>query len=328
MVMAHEFDKGEATGAVLEYVALHHSTGAARRSAWEQANLLGSHPDVWRGPGASYRLLVDMLSVGRAGRSASVQAQVGRILRKLLAEMLVEPLPEDDNLRTEYLRITPLGSELLASNAFVEYLGGPRTIVERWRRAVCLVYGTAGGCGTGFLVDGRVVTAQHVVDEVKGTLRVAFDDKDVEIGAPFRAKDASLDLAMIPLLRSADVPPFQLSEVIPDLLEEVVILGHPPVARTREAVMLANRGEVSALAMLYEGTQVILVSSLLRGGYSGGPVLDRRGRVVGFVTKNLIKQRGAGDEDVNEALGVAAVIPASWIAELLAGRLPVEGNTT
>jgi serine protease Do len=97
-------------------------------------------------------------------------------------------------------------------------------------------------------------------------------------------KHLDLDIALIPLEEELDRRPFSLSDDC-ELLDEVVVFGYPPISQSDDAYLVVNRGEVSARpSLLGSGQRVIVVSCLLRGGHSGGPVVNRRGAVVGIVS--------------------------------------------
>jgi len=235
---------------------------------------------------------------------------------------MIEPWVKDDAAATHYREITSLGEELLAEDAHREYVFGLPYVVKRWSGSMVYLYGE--GIGTGFLVSPRhVVTARHVLEELKFKFSVGRGEDELPVAGHTLPKESSgdLDLAIVEL--KADVPgvePMRLGLHV-DALDEVVAFGYPPVPQTRGVHLLVNRGEVSAQVKLHNGYEAILVTCLLRGGYSGGPVVNKRGRVVGVVSRNLFKDLAPEEKSLNEGLGLAAAVPAQWVEDLVAGKV-------
>lgn len=319
--MTKVFD-ADVPGAILEYGTLfrEHSRHGDRE-AWTKENLRLSDPNVWAGPAFTMARIIELLERGRDPKE--VRRTIGRAFVALEANHLIERYVHDDNPNSSYRVVSVLGEELLAEDAHLEFLGGLPYVVKRWRGSVAMVYDpTDSGIGTGFLVAPDVVaTAAHVVRGL-AKLEVALDGGPVlphtDVLYPTRIKE--LDLALIRL--AAPVPgvrPFRLSRSA-ELLDEVVVFGYPPVPKTDDAYLVVNRGEVSAEVRL-QGSELsaLIVSCLLRGGNSGGPVVNRRGHVVGVVSESLFKQLSPEEQHLNEGLGFAAATKSQWLEDLVTG---------
>jgi len=74
-----------------------------------------------------------------------------------------------------------------------------------------------------------------------------------------------------------------------------------------------TQGLVSARKKMADGWDVIQTDAAIRGGNSGGPVLDGRGNVIGLATFNLIDQKTG-----TSAIGANFVVPATIVREFLA----------
>jgi S1-C subfamily serine protease len=317
-------------GAILEWGVLQRSNDAKARTAWEAANLQRPNPGVWRAAALEMAHLMAILGPGRD--PGDVRRKLDRAFLKLENELLVEPYRKDENLATPLREVTALGAELVAEGSHIEYLGeylgGLPTVVRRWRPSVAMIYNPSGaGVGTGFLVAPSIVaTAAHVVEDLP-KLRVWFDgvgDVDhLSVQVPkMRRKGAGpdMDVALIRLGSVVGPTPVRLA-VDYEVLDPVVALGYPlfPHAHEKAAPLLATSGEVSAVVNLRSEFEVVIVSCLVRGGHSGGPVLNRRGQAIGVVSGNLFHDAEERSGDLE--LGFPTVVPAQWLEDLLSDTI-------
>lgn len=320
--MPKSFDD-DVAGSILEFGKLMRGNGVVSspaQKAWEKANLKSAHPQTWIGPAMFYTHLVTLLSPGR-DRDA-VKARLGRAFRVLEREHLIEPWSKDDNPNTSYRVLSELGEELLGEDSYKEYLFGSAYIVGAWRSSVVKIFHPSdAGIGTGFVVaDGLIATARHVIEELD-EYAVQLDDGRIVATRGVRVPRAEhLDIALVEADLPEDVRPFRLARSY-DLLDDVVIFGFPPVAHSDDAYLVVNKGEVSSVVTLRTGFQAIVVSTILRGGNSGGPVVNRRGQVVGVVSDNLFNDLKPQERSVNEGLAFAAATPVELLGDLLSGKV-------
>jgi S1-C subfamily serine protease len=169
-----------------------------------------------------------------------------------------------------------------------------------------------GRLGSGFLVDrrGRVLTNAHVIDDAD-VATVTFDD-GTETEARVLGTDESTDLAVLlvtdlpsgvaplPLGRSADL-------VVGD---PVIAIGNPfGLERT------ATTGIVSALKRIitapngFEIQNVIQTDAAINTGNSGGPLLDRDGRVLGI--NSQIATESGGSNGIGFAVPIDTIRPVA-----------------
>ena len=166
--------------------------------------------------------------------------------------------------------------------------------------------------GSGFLVDrrGRVLTNAHVLDG-EGTATVTFDD-GTEARATVLGRDESTDLAV---LRVSEVPahaaPLPLGRSAGLAVgDPVVAIGNPfGLERT------ATTGIVSAVKRTIEAPDgftiqnVIQTDAAINRGNSGGPLLDRRGRVIGI--NSQIATGSGGSDGVGFAVPIDTIRPVA-----------------
>lgn len=160
--------------------------------------------------------------------------------------------------------------------------------------------------GTGFVVaPDRVLTNQHVIDGCNRVLVRAADDRWLAAMPPARV-DREHDLALLAV--PGDPGPPLAFRGQPEIRrgEGVVTYGFPLAGLLSSGPTLTT-GEVSALSGLADDQAQMQISAPVQPGSSGGPLLDRRGQVVGVVVAKLNAARIAarmGDipQNVNFAI--------------------------
>jgi S1-C subfamily serine protease len=177
--------------------------------------------------------------------------------------------------------------------------------------------------GSGFCVhpSGLFVTNEHVlrqgiggVGEVTLVLNAGLKSQKT-VKAKVVRRDKQLDLA---LLKAEGQEQFEALTLGSDKelveLTEVIAFGFPfgvALARTGEYPAISvNTGSVTSLRNDKEGElSRIQLDAALNVGNSGGPVLDRKGKVVGMVVSGIL---GAGGNT-----GVNLAIPVSHLQRFL-----------
>ncbi len=192
---------------------------------------------------------------------------------------------------------------------------GPRSVEElaaQVRKSSVVIThgdraGKTAGTGSGFVVseDGLIATCAHVIGESR-PLTVRFEDGAEHKVTGIHAWDAKLDLAVL-RIDAKDLTPVPLAD--PGTLSqgaEVVAMGAP-----HGLEFSVVRGVVSALRD-FDGISLIQIAIPIEPGNSGGPLLDRAGRVHGLLTMKSA---------VTDNLGFA--VPVGALQRLLAKPNPV-----
>ncbi len=160
------------------------------------------------------------------------------------------------------------------------------------------------GFGSGVIVNdqGSILTALHVVDDAT-TLRITFAD-GTEASGFLQSSDPEHDIAVIGTDRLPEV-------LVPAVLgggarvgDEAVVVGHPlgyVGSLTAGVISGLDRSIPRPGGSRLEG--LIQFDAAVNPGSSGGPLLDRAGRVVGIVTAL------ANGNDRNEFIGIGFAVP-------------------
>ena len=172
---------------------------------------------------------------------------------------------------------------------------------------------TAMGCGgtrygSGVVIGSdRVLTARHVVE---GAERIIVETEEGRrrvartVLVDREGRDAAA--VSVPGIGDASERRIQVTTVEPEYGQSVAITGHPDGGHLHiDYTSVMNYTVRAPLAA--NGTRVMIVDEGFAEGMSGGPVIDRDGRVVGI----------AIGIELNSNVGI--VTPTSGLGRLLAG---------
>jgi S1-C subfamily serine protease len=189
-------------------------------------------------------------------------------------------------------------------------------LVANLKEAAVLVL-TPKGTGSGFFVTpDKVMTNQHVIaPATNGVVYVIGHGT----GKPFRAQviaqergkgPGTADYALLDVPGAAIANPLVLTPASVQL-QEVVAAGYPALLLGTDKAFTAllkgemtampelgfSGGEISAIQPQNRGLSTIAHTANISGGNSGGPLVDRCGRVVGantFININATQGQNAG----------------------------------
>ncbi len=172
---------------------------------------------------------------------------------------------------------------------------------------------SSGGTGTGFLVsaDGLIVTNHHVIEG--GTVIEVHQGNTVH-RATVVARDAANDLAV--LKTDLKGQPLRLASARESVRgDEVLTLGFP-LEDVQGRNQKATFGRINALTGINDDSRFIQIDIPVQPGNSGGPLINKRGEVVGVVTSTLgsaalFRSEGIIPQNVNYA------VKADYISVLL-----------
>jgi S1-C subfamily serine protease len=171
------------------------------------------------------------------------------------------------------------------------------------------------GSGTGFLISsaGYVLTNHHVIAG-EGRIEIRVPGTKETVPAELVAHDAERDMALLKVAMP-DADKYRPIALLPDPIRRgaaVAAFGYPLGDELGTGLKFTN-GSVSALPD-ESNEQMYMLDLTVNPGNSGGPLCDRRGNVVGMVTK---KSATIGFED---SYGFA--VPATDLLKFLDQHLP------
>jgi len=188
--------------------------------------------------------------------------------------------------------------------------------------------------GTAYYIgENRFVTAAHCIE---GLERFNLLKPD---GTPYTLREVwfaagqnydDYDLAVIVTLEAPSCQPLWMGE--PSVLADVLVMGYPPIPGlnpiiTAETATIAtyNRfqrkaviGQVVATADTYfNQLDYFLISARVKGGNSGGPVINNEGQVVGTVIQLPFDNEGGFEGKRFDIMGFGVCLPSKYIGGLI-----------
>ncbi len=136
------------------------------------------------------------------------------------------------------------------------------------------------GLGSGFVLsdDGLIATNRHVIGEARRITVEMSDGSKEEVSEVF-ATDAKMDLAILRIGKKG-LKPLALGDSAGLRQGEPIVAMGNPVGLAFSVV----EGVISEPKRDIEGVEMIQVAVPIEHGNSGGPLLDRQGRVLGLLT--------------------------------------------
>lgn len=181
--------------------------------------------------------------------------------------------------------------------------------------------------GSGFFVGNvnTFFTARHVVENMnsiqigKGNL---YTVKNIRV-----SKNEKLDVACLlvgPSSGNMGIKPFQVTKDV-DVLTEVMSMGFPPIPGFEDiqvcdvshinSEVKVSQGTIVANSKSYlSGLSCLLINARVKGGNSGGPIVDEMGYVCGILSNMPMDSHKLGELD---SLGYGVALHPKYLSELL-----------
>lgn len=168
---------------------------------------------------------------------------------------------------------------------------------------------TTTGSGIVYKADGLIVTNAHVVADATSIL-VTLPGETERISASVVGKDTVSDLAVLKIDRTDLIPAtFGISKDA-RLGEAAIVIGSPYGSALMGS---ATRGIISGTqrSLNVNGrTQTFLqTDAAVNPGNSGGPLFNRKGEVIGIITRKSVSIPSSADTTATLAQGIAFALP-------------------
>jgi S1-C subfamily serine protease len=212
---------------------------------------------------------------------ADTQSQIG-----ILADNLVQTQESVE----ETQGALKLEMDLLKASAGEDFSG----IIENSIKSIVIIK-TDSGQGTGFLIskNGHIITNAHVLANSKGTLAgdiTATMYSEEVLPADFIGHDSTFDLALLKI--SGQHIPLKLTDS--DNVqagENVIAIGNPQGLQfsvTKGIVSETHRAGINKVHAY------IQTDAALNSGNSGGPLINKKGEVIGINNFKISTGEGLG----------------------------------
>jgi len=180
------------------------------------------------------------------------------------------------------LLATPLAASAQLADPLEEIERRQKKLFEKVAKSVVFV-SNGRGFGSGFFVseNGLILTNAHVVDGAK-TVEVVLHDGRKFKGRTVEVARDDIDLALVKV-------PLENTPRLPLVTTESLRVGSwvASIGHGRGGVWTFTTGMVSNIYPVGASRPVFQTQIPLNPGSSGGPIINRRGEVVGIVTAGM-----------------------------------------
>jgi serine protease Do len=138
------------------------------------------------------------------------------------------------------------------------------------------------------------------------------------------SRNEALDLAIVQFSRNLFAEKNWMWIGDGQVLDDVMVLGYPRIPgfishlaaekATVAARLEVSKGKIASSPFeIFAKSELLLISAKVRGGFSGGPVLNTRGVCVGLISRSPAIENGSQSDD----LGYGTAIPGHLISSFV-----------
>ena len=187
--------------------------------------------------------------------------------------------------------------------------------------------------GTAYYIgDNMFVTAAHCINGLK-TMNLLLDDScPISLKEVWFANDVDpqlYDVAIIVTDEEIDIPTLRFEEAV--VLDPVIVMGYPPVPgmfpiQTTETATVGALiphqksaiGEVVSPSKNYVSKlDYFIINARVKGGNSGGPVINSWGKVIGTVVETPFDSQGGALSGRYDIMGYGLCLPSKYVIQLI-----------
>lgn len=163
---------------------------------------------------------------------------------------------------------------------------------------------TKSGHGSGFIIseDGYIITNYHVVAD-SSNLEVILNN-----GTKYKTRviqyNKDSDLALLKIEKSGLTPFSIIDSESPNLGKDIFVIGTPTAMDLSQTI---TKGIISSIRNQTNGSKIIQTDASVNRGSSGGPLVDKNGKLLGVVNAKLV---GYGVEGISFAIPSTIIVTA------------------
>ena len=180
--------------------------------------------------------------------------------------------------------------------------------------------------GTAFKLFGGIVTARHCIEDPTQLSIKGFTAEELQKSKIYVSSNPNLDIAFIDVKKDEDMEAY-----IDDgqVMQDVLVMGYPKIpaftdfltaekatiSSKAEARITPTKGSIAAYGVNYlSRAELMLITAKIRGGNSGGPVINEEGSIVGVSCQKPYYDDKIGDYD---DLGYGIAVPIRYLTEII-----------
>lgn len=179
--------------------------------------------------------------------------------------------------------------------------------------------------GTSFIIsDNSILTARHCIESMD-IIKILRNNNTIPLESILFPKNNKIDLAVVITEKPVftNVKKFKFDDG--KILDEVLTLGYPPVSGF-DAIQFSEKGTISTTfkastgnlvgedKSYLDGVDYFLINARVKGGNSGGPVINKLGCVIGMLTQLPVDNENPNRVDL---LGFGIALPTKSILDTL-----------
>jgi len=182
--------------------------------------------------------------------------------------------------------------------------------------------------GTAFKIENGIVTAKHCLENAKNIAIKGFSRNELNGKEIIISENSDIDVAYISNVKVDSHTAILGNGRVP---QDVMVMGYPRISGFTD-FLTSEKGTISAVALkekqftttkgaitafgkdIFSKTELMLITAKIRGGNSGGPVINQYGDVVG-ISCHVPAYEGEYDD-----LGYGVAIPTSTIIDIISKK--------